>query len=103
MVRRELSVEEIDWIVGISIKSPPWITTAYCAAGMFSNYEKESQEVDKELKTLFIVAEESAEKASDYLQTKLPNADVCYLGGHFMFWEFPYEFNAALETYLCKL
>ncbi len=56
-----------------------------------------------ELETLFIVAEESAESAGGYLQTKLRNADVCYLGGHFMFWEFPDEFNAALETYLYKL
>jgi pimeloyl-ACP methyl ester carboxylesterase len=103
MVQRELSAEELDWIVGQSIKSPPWITTAYCAAGMFSNYEKESQEIDNKLKTLFIVAEESADKARDYLGAKLPNADTCYMGGHFMFWEFPDEFNAALEKYMDRL
>ena len=103
MVQRELSAEEINWIVGLSIKSPPWITTAYCAAGMFSNYEKESQEVDKELKTLFVIAEESAEKSRTYLQSNLPNANVCYLGGHFMFLEFADEFNAALGNYLDSL
>ncbi len=103
MVQRELSTQELDWIVSQSIKSPPWVATAYCAAGMFSNYEKESKEVDRTMKTLFVVADESADKAKDYLQSKLPNANAEYLGGHFMFWEFPEEFNTILESYLDSL
>ena len=103
MVQRKLLTEELNWIVGQSIKSPPWVATAYCAAGMFSNYESESREVDRTLKTLFVVAEESADKARDYLQTKLPNARVEYLGGHIMFWEFPDAFNTILESYINSL
>ncbi len=100
MVTGDLSPDELDWIVSQSVKSPPWVAAAYCAAGMFSNYKVESKIVDREMKTLFIVAKESAESAADYLRSNLPNATAEFLGGHFMFWEFPNEFNAILETYL---
>lgn len=103
MVQRELSPQELDWIVSQSVKSPPWVAAAICAAGMFSNYEEESQIVDRELNTLFIVADESADKAADYLKSKLPNANVEHLGGHLMFWEFPNKFNAILASYLKSL
>jgi non-heme chloroperoxidase len=103
MVQRELSQDEIDWIVNQSTQSPPWVATAYCAAGMFSNYEKESQQVDRVLKTLFIVADSSEDKATIYLESKLPNAKAEYFGGHVMFWEFPEKFNTILENYLVSL
>lgn len=100
MVQRDLSPDELDWIVGQSVKSPPWVAAAYGAAGMFSNYKKESQIVDREMETLFIVAENARDIATDYLDLNLPNAKAEFLGGHFMFWEFPNEFNAVLERYL---
>lgn len=103
MVQRDLSANELDWIVDQSVKSPSWIAAAYCAAGMFSNYEQEAAIVDRELETLFIVAEDAADKAAAYLQSNLPNAKAEYLGGHFMFWEFPDEFNTIIENYLGSL
>lgn len=103
MVTGDLSPDDLDWIVGQSVKSPPWVAAAYCAAGMFSDYSEESKIVDREMKTLFVVATESAETAANYLQSNLPNAKAEFLGGHLMFWEFPNEFNAMLETYLDSL
>ena len=103
MVQRKLEPDELDWIVEQSVKSPAWVAAAYCAAGMFSNYESESRIVDREMKTLFIIADEAADKAAKYLRKNLPNAKAEYLGGHFMFWEFPNEFNAILENYLKDL
>ena len=103
MVRRDLLPDELDWIVSQSVKSPPWVAAAYCAAGMFSNYTVESQIVDRELKSLFIVADDAFDKATAYLSTNLPKANVVFLGGHFMFWEFPSEFNSILQNYLNSL
>jgi len=103
MLQGKISQEELDWIVNQSTQSPSWVATAYCAAGMFSNYEIESQEVDRRLKTLFIVADSSEDKARIYLETKLPNAKAEYLGGHVMFWEFPEKFNTILGNYLGSL
>ncbi len=67
---------------------------------MFSDYQREAQEVDRTLPTLFIVAESSADIAKTYLDTRLPNAQVECFGGHMMFWEYPEKFNAVLERYL---
>jgi len=103
MVQGNLSSEELNWVVSQSIKSPPWAAAAYCAAGMFSNYEREAQEVDRTMKTMFVVAESSEQIARAYLETKLPNSDVEFLGGHVMFWEFSEKFNAILENYLGEL
>ena len=103
LAQRDLTPEELAWIVDQSTKSPPWIAAAYCAAVWFSNYMPEAQEVDRELPALFVVAESSADIAKTYLATHLPNTRLELLGGHFMFWEHPEEFNAVLETYLEQL
>ncbi len=100
MMQRDPSVEELDWIVGLSTRSPHWVAAAYEAAGNFSNYQREAEEVDRALPTLFIVAECSRDRAKKYLQTRLPNAKVEFFGGHMMFWEFPERFNAVLENFL---
>ncbi len=100
LVQRDLSTEELDWIVGQSTRSPHWVAAAYCAAGMFSDYQREAQEVDGALRPLFVVAESSADRAKTYLDTRLPNAKAEFFGGHMMFWEYPEKFNAILERYL---
>ena len=46
-MQRDLSANELDWIVGQSTHSPPWVAVAYCAAGMFSNYQREAKEIDR--------------------------------------------------------
>jgi hypothetical protein len=103
MVQRDLSANELDWIVGQSTHSPPWVAVAYCAAGMFSNYLPEAEEVDRSIRVLYVVAEGSGDRAKAYLDAQLPNAQVASLGGYFMFWEYPEKFNAILEGYLEQL
>ncbi len=99
-MQRDLSAHELEWIVGQSTQSPPWVAAAYCAAGMFSNYQREAQEVDQTLPTLFVVAESSANRAKSYLDARLPNAQAEFFGAHMMFWEYPEKFNDVLERYL---
>ncbi len=100
MVQRDLTAEELDWIVRLSTTSPPWVAGAYCAAGMFSNYQREAKEIDRALPALFVVADGSADRAKTYLRIHLPNAHVESFGGHMMFWEYPDRFNAVLARYL---
>jgi pimeloyl-ACP methyl ester carboxylesterase len=100
MVQRALSAAELDWIVGQSTRCPHWAAAAYCAAGMFSNYLPEAEEIDRVLPALFVVADSASDSASTYLAARLPNARMASLGGHLMFWEYPEEFNAILEGYL---
>jgi pimeloyl-ACP methyl ester carboxylesterase len=100
MVQRDLAPEELGWIVGLFTGSPHWVAAAYAAAGMFSDYLQEAQEVDRTLPSLFVVAEEAKDRAEAYLARQLPNAQAEFLGGHMMFWEYPEKFNAILEGYL---
>ncbi len=103
MVQRDLTEKELDWIVSQSTATPPWVAAAYCAAEWFSDYLPEAKEVDRSLPALFVVAQSSAGDAIPYLKRHLPNTQVQLMGGHFMFWEHPEDFNAILETYLQSL
>jgi pimeloyl-ACP methyl ester carboxylesterase len=103
LVQRTLSAEELNWIVGLFTATPHWIAAAYGAAGLFSNYFEEAQEVDRSLPSLFFVAEHSKDQAKGYLDRQLPNARAEFFGGHMMFWEYPEKFNSALEDFLSGL
>ena len=103
MVQRDLSPLEVDWIVGQSTRTPSWVAAAYCASEWFSNYLPEAKEVDRKLPALFIIAESAANDAIPYLKRHLPNTQVQVLGGHFMFWEHPEQFNRVLEGYINSL
>ena len=89
MMVRNPSLEELDWIVDQSTRSPPWVAQAYCAAVWFSNYLPEAQEVNQALPTLFFLAGSSTDTANQYLNKHSPNADHAVFGGHVMFWEHP--------------
>ncbi len=103
MVQRDLTEEEAAWIVDQSTTTPAWVAAAYCASEWFSDYLPEAEEVDRTLPALFVVAESSADVAVPYLRKHLPNTQVQLLGGHFMFWEHPQQFNEVLETYIKSL
>lgn len=103
MVQRDLTDEELDWIVTQSTATPPSVAAAYCAAEWFSDYLPEAKEVDRTLPALLVVAESSADDAIPYLKRHLPNTQVQLMGGHFMFWEHPKQFNEALEMYIKRL
>ena len=103
MVERDLSPEELDWIVGQSTRTPCWAAAAYSASGWFSDYLPEAKLVDAELKALMFVANVSAGAAIPYLERHLPNTEVEQFGGHFMFWEHHEEFNAVLRKYVESL
>ena len=100
LIQRKVTSEELNWIVGLSTRTPCWAAAAYDAAGNFSNYQREAEEIDRALPTLFIVAGVSRDRAKPYLETRLPKAQLESFGGHMMFWEFPERFNAVLEKFL---
>ncbi|MEW2912857.1 alpha/beta hydrolase [Leisingera sp. JC11] len=103
MVQRGLTEAELDWIVSQSTSTPCWAAAAYCAAAWFSDFLPEAKVVDQALPGLFVVADSSADKALPYLKRHLSNTEVELLGGHFMFWEHPDQFNAILDAFIAKL
>ena len=100
MVQRELSDEELQWLVSLSLRTPPAIAQQLFASGCFSNYLDTAVAISNERPSLFILAEHWSEIAAPYLANSIPNASKETLGGHMMFWEHPEAFNQILMDFI---
>lgn len=103
MVQRDLTEDEMFWIVDQSSKCPSWVAAALFASGMFSNYMAEAKLLDESLPALNIVAEHWADTAISFLQKHFPNTKTAVLGGHMMFWEHSEKFNAILKDFIVSI
>jgi pimeloyl-ACP methyl ester carboxylesterase len=103
MVQRELSKEELFWIVEQSLKTPYYIASNLFASGMFSNYMAEAKLVEESLPALNIVAEHWADTAIPFTQKHFPNIKTERLGGHMMFWEHSEKFNKLIDDFISSL
>ncbi len=100
MVQRDLTPEEMTWIVEQSAMSPPFVAAALFASGMFSNYMAEAKLLDEKRPSLMIVSEHWADTAKAFLGKHFPKTKVEVLGGHMMFWEHPDKFNKIIEDFI---
>ncbi|MEM9750246.1 MAG: alpha/beta hydrolase [Pseudomonadota bacterium] len=100
MVQRDLSEAELQWIVGLAMRSPPSVLKDLYASGLFSDYLAVARAIAEARPTLFILAEHWADLASSYLDAHIPKAEQVVLGGHRMFWEYPDAFNELLTDFL---
>jgi non-heme chloroperoxidase len=103
MVQRQLSEEELFWIIDQSLKTPHYIAAALFASGMFSNYLAEAKLIDENIPSLSIIAEHWSETAVPFMNRQCPKTATAVLGGHMMFWEHPQKFNQILEGFLKSL
>ena len=65
-----------------------------------SDYTETAIEVARRLPVLHIVKEEHGEAARRWIETNAPQIELCVLGAHMMFLEFPAQFNAAVTCFL---
>ena len=100
MIEQEYTPELSQWIVDISTASPPWVASAYLAAGMFSNYMDVAKDIDANIPSAFVVADHWADTAKAYVAQHLPNSQIEAFGGHMMYWEYPDQFNPILAELL---
>lgn len=103
MVQRELSAEEMDWIVAQSLQTPTFAAAALFADGLFCNHLPEAELAAQSLPTLCVVAEHWADTATAFMQKHCPATKTAVLGGHMMFWEHPKRFNQLLDEFLQNL
>lgn len=103
MVERELSDAELDWLVGLSLRTPHTIAASLLASGFFSNCLEPAQALEQTLPSRFYIRNHCAETATQYLARELPKSSVSVLGGHMMFWEYPQQFNSDFKTFLQSL
>lgn len=100
MVQREMSEDELTWLVEQSMKTPYYIAGNLFASGMFADYRKEAKQAYETLPTLTIVAEHWAETAVDFTKFLSLDTKIEVLGGHMMFWEHAEKFNRILEDFI---
>ncbi|SES92166.1 Pimeloyl-ACP methyl ester carboxylesterase [Salinibacillus kushneri] len=100
MVQRELTEEELAWLVDESLKTPYYIAANLFASGMFSDYREEARKASQAVPTLTVVAEHWADQAKATMNRVAPESKLEVLGGHMMFWEHSEKFNQILSKFL---
>lgn len=100
MVQRDVTEEELNWLVEQSLKTPYYIATNLFASGMFSDYREQAREASETVPTLTIVADHWADRAIAFTQRISPKSSIEALGGHLMFWEHSKEFNKLVDQFL---
>ena len=100
MIQGELTDAVKSFVLGQSLKCPPWAASLCLAAGAFSDYTEVAQKIDAAVPSMFVVAEHWAEVARATLSKQTPKSRVEVLGGHMMFWEHAEAFNALLDDFL---
>ena len=100
MVQRELSNKELNWITGLSLRTPSGAVKDLFASGLFSNYLETAKMIDAKIPNMYFLAEHWSDVAIPYIEKEFPNAITITLGGHMMFWEHPAQFDEALCSFL---
>lgn len=65
-----------------------------------SDYSGIAREVAARLPVLHVVKEERGQAARRWIEANAPESELCVLGAHMMFLEFPAQFNAAVTRFL---
>lgn len=102
MVQRDVTDDELNWLVEQSLKTPYYIAANLFASGMFSDYREVAREASETVPTLTIVAEHWADKANAFTEKLSPKSTIEVLGGHLMFWEHSEKFNELVEQFLSE-
>ncbi|WP_281659022.1 alpha/beta hydrolase [Halobacillus sp. Cin3] len=102
MVQRDLTEEELSWLVEQSLTTPYYIAANLFSSGLFSDYREEAASGSQQIPTLYVVAEHWSSTARPYLNKLAPQAAVDVLGGHMMFWEHHERFHTLMEAFLAK-
>ena len=74
--------------------------------GMIEDFTAEARMIDGKIPVLNVLSnwyEGWAEAGKSWLAKNAPQSETLVLGNHMMFFEFPNEFNAALDKFFAKI
>jgi pimeloyl-ACP methyl ester carboxylesterase len=103
LMKREMTQDELDWAVDQALKTPTFVAALLVTDELFGDYTQEARAIDGKIPVLNILNEDWAEAAQKWLAENAPASETFVLGKHAMLWEFPNEFNAALDAFLSKI
>ena len=100
MITREVSDEEMDWLLNQSLKTPAYIANLLIADAALLDYSETARHLDATIPVLHVIREDWSPVALQWLKKNTPSAKTAVFGGHMMFWEFPEQFNKAITDFL---
>lgn len=100
LVQRNVTPEELNWVISLSLKCPTLVAAQLFASSMFSDNTASAIATVRAVPTLFFIAQHWAEKALPYLKTVLPETKAVVFGGRMMFWEHHDAFNRVLDEFI---
>lgn len=101
MIEREVKGEELEYLLDISAKTPYQICHSLFANAITSDYFETAAEISRsETPSLMFIAKHWADIAEPFMQHNFPGTKTHVMGGHFMFYEYPEEWNKVLEGFL---
>lgn len=106
MVTRSPTKAEEIWFVDQLLMTPTSVALLLDYDGKLKDYSAEARMIDGKIPVLNVLSEWYegwAESAQIWLAQNAPNSDIVVLGNHMMFFEFPNEFNGAVDKFLTKL
>ena len=100
MIIREASDEEVDWIVTQSAKTPLLIASQIVADATLCDFSHLVCDIATKIPVMHFIKEDWSETAIKWLDTHTPEVRKEVMGGHMMFWEESFSFNAKLLSFL---
>ena len=90
----------VDEFVASSMSTPQPAASMLLREVNRSDYTETAREVATRLPVLHVVKEEHGQAARRWIEANAPRVELCVLGAHMMFLEFPAQFNAAVTRFL---
>jgi pimeloyl-ACP methyl ester carboxylesterase len=105
MVTRAFTEGEMSWLIDEVMKTPNHAALELEVDGMFADYSAEAKMIDGKAPVLNVPSDADVwtESAKVWLASNAPNSEIFVLGLHMMSWEFPDQFNSALDEFLKEL
>ena len=103
-----MTEDEKDWFVDQTMKTPTHAAILLDYDGNLADFTEEARLIDGNIPVLNVLAEPGwyegwTAAGRAWLKANAPSANVVAFGLHMMFWEFPDQFNAAVDTFLAKI
>lgn len=90
----------VDEFVASSMSTPQPAASMLLREVNRSDYTETAREMTTRLPVLHVVKEEHGQAARRWIEANAPQIELCVLGAHMMFLEFPAQFNAAVTRFL---
>lgn len=90
----------LKWAMNISNQTPNEVAALTNETCIYMNFSKDAKNLNGKTPLLYVVREEWAPLAKNWVIQNTPKSDFKILGKHMMFWEDANEFNKILDDFL---